>query len=104
MFNCAYLLSVNSKLGVLEFCEDKEDIEFARRIGVLLQEMEAAYNERLDFIRELEPVPGVVAAVKTAEFLNNALWKDERRMQRLWNLRIDTDLIAYEKEKFTEKI
>nr|GEU62918.1 hypothetical protein [Tanacetum cinerariifolium] len=36
-------------------------------------EMEAAYNERVDFIKELEAVPGVDAAVKTAEFLNDAL-------------------------------
>ncbi|GJV51778.1 hypothetical protein Tco_1447519 [Tanacetum coccineum] len=81
-----------------------EDSEFARRIGVLLQEMEVAYDERLDFIRELEAVPFVAAAVKTAEFLNNALWKDDRRMQRLRKLRMDADLMAYEKEKFTEKL
>ncbi|GJR57500.1 hypothetical protein Tco_1499662 [Tanacetum coccineum] len=31
----------------------EEDSEFARRIGVLLQEMEARYNERVDFITEL---------------------------------------------------
>ncbi|GJW44669.1 hypothetical protein Tco_0073468 [Tanacetum coccineum] len=53
----------------------KEDNEFARRIGVLLQEMEAAYDEMLDFIQELEAVSGVVAAVKTAEFLNDAFLK-----------------------------
>nr|GEV13422.1 hypothetical protein [Tanacetum cinerariifolium] len=43
----------------------KEDPQFARRIGVLLQEMEAAYNERLDFIQELEAVPRVVVAALT---------------------------------------
>ncbi|GJW69020.1 hypothetical protein Tco_0123444 [Tanacetum coccineum] len=58
----------------------EEDSEFARRMGVLLQEMEAAYNERVDFIKELEAVPGVNAAVKTSEFLIDALWKDERRL------------------------
>ncbi|GJS09089.1 hypothetical protein Tco_0365885 [Tanacetum coccineum] len=82
----------------------EEDSDFAIRIGVLLQEMEATYNERANFIKELEAVPGVNAAVKTTEFLNDALWKDERRLQRLRKLRMDADLMDYEKEKFTEKL
>ncbi|GJT44896.1 hypothetical protein Tco_0953611 [Tanacetum coccineum] len=82
----------------------EEDSEFVRRMGVLLQEIEATYNERTDFIKELEAVLGVDAAVKTTEFLNDALWKDERRLQRLHKLRMDVDLMAYEKEKFTEKL
>ncbi|GJZ57460.1 hypothetical protein Tco_0612954 [Tanacetum coccineum] len=82
----------------------EEDSEFARRMGVLLEEMEAAYNERAYFIKELEVVSGVDAVVKTAEFLNDALWKDERRLQRLRKLRMDADLMACEKEKFTEKL
>ncbi|GJX48082.1 hypothetical protein Tco_0273272 [Tanacetum coccineum] len=67
-------------------------------MGVLLQEMVATYDERVDFIQELEVVPGVVAMVKTAEFLNDTLWKDDRRMQRLRKLQMDADLMAYEKE------
>ncbi|GKA36415.1 hypothetical protein Tco_0722906, partial [Tanacetum coccineum] len=57
------------------YCQNaaEEDSEFARRMGILLEEMEAAYNERVDFIKELEVVPGVDAVVKTAEFLNDAL-------------------------------
>nr|GEV76931.1 hypothetical protein [Tanacetum cinerariifolium] len=51
-------------------------------MGVLLQEMVAAYDDRVDFIQELEAVPGIAAAVKTAEFLNDALWKDDRKIQR----------------------
>ncbi|GJW14760.1 hypothetical protein Tco_0018893 [Tanacetum coccineum] len=82
----------------------KEDSEFERRIGVLLQEMEAAYDEREDFIKELEDVPGVDVAIKTAKFLNDALWKDERRLQRLHKLWMDADLMAYKKEKFTQKL
>ncbi|GJX33437.1 hypothetical protein Tco_0243292 [Tanacetum coccineum] len=81
----------------------EEDNEFARRVGVLLEEMEAAYKERVDFIKELKAVPDVDAAVKTAEFLNNVLWKDERRLQRLCKLRMDADIMAYDKEKFDEK-
>ncbi|GKC68061.1 hypothetical protein Tco_1100659, partial [Tanacetum coccineum] len=81
-----------------------EDSEFARRMGVLLKEMVAAYDDRVDFIREMEAVPGIAAAVKTAKFLNDALWKDDRRIQRLWKLQMDADLMAYEKEKFTEKL
>ncbi|GKG18541.1 hypothetical protein Tco_0372839 [Tanacetum coccineum] len=82
----------------------KEDSKFERRIGVLLQEMEAAYDERADFIKELEVVPGVDAVIKTTEFLNDTLWKDERRLQRLRKLRMDTDLMAYEKKKLTQKL
>ncbi|GJV72871.1 hypothetical protein Tco_1492866 [Tanacetum coccineum] len=67
------------------YCKNaaEEDREFARRMGVLLQEMVAAYDDRVDFIRELEAVPGIAASVKTAEFLNDALWKDDRRIQSL---------------------
>ncbi|GKE30525.1 hypothetical protein Tco_1445909 [Tanacetum coccineum] len=68
------------------------------------REMEVAYNKRTDFIKELEAVPGVNVAVKTAEFLNDALWKDERRLQTLDKLWMDANLMAYEKEKFTEKL
>ncbi|GJX44259.1 hypothetical protein Tco_0260935 [Tanacetum coccineum] len=88
------------------YCKNvaEEDSEFARRMGVLLQEMVAAYDDRVDFIRELEAVPGIAVAVKTTEFLNDALWKDDRRIQRLHKLQMDSDLMAYEKEKFTEKL
>ncbi|GJR23426.1 hypothetical protein Tco_0971953 [Tanacetum coccineum] len=82
----------------------EEDSEFARRMGVFLQEMEAAYNERVDFIKELEAVSGVDATVKTTEFLIDAMWKDERRLQRLRKLQMDAHIMAYEKEKFTEKL
>nr|GEW22993.1 hypothetical protein [Tanacetum cinerariifolium] len=81
----------------------EEDSEFARRMSVLLQEMVAAYDKRVDFIRELETVSCVAATVKTTEFLNDALWKDDRRMQRLRKLQMNADLMAYEKEKFTRE-
>nr|GEU96221.1 hypothetical protein [Tanacetum cinerariifolium] len=65
------------------YCQNsaKEDSEFARRMGVLLQEMVAAYDERVDLIWELEAMSGVAVAVKTADFLNDALWKEDRRLQ-----------------------
>ncbi|GKB27871.1 hypothetical protein Tco_0867272 [Tanacetum coccineum] len=72
----------------------EEDSEFSIRIGVLLQEMEATYNERADFIKELEAVPGVNAAVKIAEFLNDALWKDERRLEITEDLRLAREINA----------
>nr|GEY63662.1 hypothetical protein [Tanacetum cinerariifolium] len=75
-------LGVGGYDGVILSNATKEDSQFARRMGVLIQEMEAAYDERADFIKELEVVSGVDVAVKTAEFLNDALWKDERRLQR----------------------
>ncbi|GKB56044.1 hypothetical protein Tco_0912230 [Tanacetum coccineum] len=63
------------------YCKNdaEEDSEFARRMGVLLQEMVVAYDDRVDFIRELKAVPGIAAAM-------------------------DADLMACEKEKFTEKL
>ncbi|GJS47764.1 hypothetical protein Tco_0597885 [Tanacetum coccineum] len=50
-----------------------EDRDFARRMNELLQEMVAAYDDKVDFIRELEAVPGVDAAAKTVKFLNENL-------------------------------
>nr|GFB33976.1 hypothetical protein [Tanacetum cinerariifolium] len=57
------------------YCQNvvEEDREFARRVGVLLEEMEAAYKEMVDFIKELKAVAGVDTAVKTAKFLNDVL-------------------------------
>ncbi|GJX44900.1 hypothetical protein Tco_0261576 [Tanacetum coccineum] len=87
----------------LEFAPEfvYKDSEFARRMGVLLQEMVVAYDDRVDFIQELEAVPGIAAAVKTIEFLNDALWKDDRRIQRLRKLQMDADLMAYEKQNLS---
>ncbi|GJT87010.1 hypothetical protein Tco_1068727 [Tanacetum coccineum] len=36
-----------------------EDHDFARRMNQLLQEMVVAYDDKVDFIQELEAVPGV---------------------------------------------
>ncbi|GJR32973.1 hypothetical protein Tco_1109205 [Tanacetum coccineum] len=63
-----------------------EDRDFARRMNELLQEMVSAYDDKVDFIRELEAVPGIDAAVKTAEFLNENLWKDDKRLRKLRNI------------------
>nr|GFD31383.1 hypothetical protein [Tanacetum cinerariifolium] len=64
------------------YCKNaaKEDSKFARRMGMLLHEMVAAYDDRVDFIRELEVVSGIAVTVKIAEFLNDALWKDDMRI------------------------
>nr|GEZ49281.1 hypothetical protein [Tanacetum cinerariifolium] len=55
------------------YCQNaiEEDSKFARRVGVLLKEMEVVYKER----------------------------KDEKRLQRLCKLRMDADLMDYDKEK-----
>nr|GEX58052.1 RNA-directed DNA polymerase, eukaryota, reverse transcriptase zinc-binding domain protein [Tanacetum cinerariifolium] len=107
MMSCAGVL-IKKRVGDWEwadmmalYCQNatEEDSKFTRRVGALLEEMEAAYKERVDFIKELKAVSGVDAAVKTSEFLNDVLWKDERRLQRLSKLRMDADLMAYDKEK-----
>ncbi|GKD15490.1 hypothetical protein Tco_1199897 [Tanacetum coccineum] len=48
-------------------------------------EIVVAYDDKVDFIRELEAVPGIDAAVKTVEFLNENLWKDDKRLRKLRN-------------------
>ncbi|GKA69237.1 hypothetical protein Tco_0775301 [Tanacetum coccineum] len=68
-----------------------EDREFASRTSVLLREMIVAYDDKLDFIQELEAMLGVIAAVKTAEFLNETLWKDDMRLRKLQNMEMDAD-------------
>nr|GEV70910.1 hypothetical protein [Tanacetum cinerariifolium] len=45
----------------------------------------------MDFIQELEVVPDVDVSVKTAEFLNETLWKDDRRLRKLRNLEMATN-------------
>ncbi|GKB18816.1 hypothetical protein Tco_0852739 [Tanacetum coccineum] len=37
-------------------------------------------------------------------WVNDALWKDERRLQRLRELQMDADIMVYEKQKFIEKL
>ncbi|GJY10572.1 hypothetical protein Tco_0378757 [Tanacetum coccineum] len=81
-----------------------KDREFARRICVLLREMEVAYDERMDFIRELEVVSGVNATVKTAEFFNKTLWKDDKRLQKLHNMEMDANEKAFQKDRFIERL
>ncbi|GJX99490.1 hypothetical protein Tco_0356509 [Tanacetum coccineum] len=71
-----------------------EDYKFAKRIKLLLEEMLAAYEERVDFIRELEIVPDVAAAVKTTEFLNETLWKDDKRLHFIRELETVPDVAA----------
>ncbi|GJX35747.1 hypothetical protein Tco_0247304 [Tanacetum coccineum] len=68
-----------------------EDHKFASQISALLRDMIAAYDDKLDFIRELKVLPGVIAAVKTTELLNETLWKDDRRLRKLRNLEMDAD-------------
>nr|GEV52885.1 hypothetical protein [Tanacetum cinerariifolium] len=81
-----------------------EDRNFLRRMNQLLQEIVVAYDDKLDFIRELEVVPGVDAAAKTTEFLNKNLWKDDKKLQKLCNMEIDATMRADQKERFIKKL
>nr|GEW18536.1 hypothetical protein [Tanacetum cinerariifolium] len=76
-----------------------EDREFFRRINVLLRGMVVAYDDRVYFIWELESVSGVVAAVKRAEYLNDKFWKDNRRLQKFWNMEMDAEEMAFDKRE-----
>ncbi|GJU49047.1 hypothetical protein Tco_1218602, partial [Tanacetum coccineum] len=59
-----------------------EDHEFA----TLLWEMTVAREDMVDFVQELEIVSGVIVPVKTTEFLNKTLVKDDGRLFELPNL------------------
>ncbi|GKD66364.1 hypothetical protein Tco_1308472 [Tanacetum coccineum] len=66
----------------------EERVDFIRELETVSDVAAAVktaefFNETLvDFIRELETVPDVAAAVKTAEFLNETLWKDDKRIRK----------------------
>nr|GFA00882.1 hypothetical protein [Tanacetum cinerariifolium] len=53
---------------------------------------------------ELEYVPGVIAAVKMAEFLNKKLWIDDRRLQKLRNIEIVAEEMAFDKDRFIQNL
>ncbi|GJT05819.1 hypothetical protein Tco_0840281 [Tanacetum coccineum] len=84
------------------YCQSSvaDEHNFAGRLSDLLQEMINAYDEKVEFIRELEVMSGVVAAVKTTKFLNENLWKDDKRIQKLHNMNIDVGMKAVEMENF----
>ncbi|GKE51687.1 hypothetical protein Tco_1486843 [Tanacetum coccineum] len=46
----------------------------------------------------------VDAAAKTAEFLNEYLWKDDKWMRKLRNMEMDANLLAFENDHFIEKL
>ncbi|GKA42127.1 hypothetical protein Tco_0734787 [Tanacetum coccineum] len=57
------------------------------------------YDEKVDFIRELEDMAGVDEAAKTLKFLNDNLWKDEKRLRKLRNMEADAGTKANEIER-----
>ncbi|GJQ90940.1 hypothetical protein Tco_0002079 [Tanacetum coccineum] len=88
------------------YCQSSavDNQEFARRINALLWEMVVAYDDRVDFIRVLESVTGVIAAVKTAKFLNEIFWKDDRKLQKLWNMEMVAKEMAFDKDCFIQNL
>ncbi|GJV88532.1 hypothetical protein Tco_1532470 [Tanacetum coccineum] len=81
-----------------------DERNFSGRLSDLLQEMINAYDKKVEFIRELEAVPGITAAVKTGEFLNENLWKDDKRIRKLHNMNINAGMKADEMENFIHKL
>ncbi|GKE28258.1 hypothetical protein Tco_1443642, partial [Tanacetum coccineum] len=88
------------------YCQSSavEDRDFTRRMNELLQEMVSAYDDKVDFIRELEAVLGVDTTAKTAEFLNENLWKGDKKLRKLRNMEIDASMRADQKDRFIEKL
>nr|GEX16926.1 hypothetical protein [Tanacetum cinerariifolium] len=77
---------------------------FAERLSNLLWEMINAYDKKVEFIWKLEAVPGIATTVKTAKFLNENLWKDDKRIRKLRNMNIDAGMKAGEMENFVHKL
>ncbi|GJV15328.1 hypothetical protein Tco_1360651 [Tanacetum coccineum] len=71
------------------------------RVGVV-----AAYDDMVDFIQELKAVPGTTAAVKTAEFLNDALEisEDLRLAREINALCAHATAIVDERESFIDEL
>ncbi|GJX78231.1 hypothetical protein Tco_0325042 [Tanacetum coccineum] len=88
------------------YCESStaDERNFAGQLSYLLQEMINAYDKKVEFIQELEAVPGIAVAVKTGEFLNENLWKDNKRIQKLRNMNIDAGMKADEMENFAHSL
>ncbi|GKG52642.1 hypothetical protein Tco_0549754, partial [Tanacetum coccineum] len=66
--------------------------------------MTDARDDMVDFVHGLEAVPGVITAVKVAEFLNETLVKDDRRLQKSQNMEMEAEQRAVEKELFIQKL
>ncbi|GJY99335.1 hypothetical protein Tco_0516765 [Tanacetum coccineum] len=81
-----------------------EDREFARRINMLRGELSVACQEMVYLIQELETVKRVIAPMKMTEFLNQVKLKDDQRLAQLENLERETELRAFEKELFVQKL
>ncbi|GJT39687.1 hypothetical protein Tco_0939552 [Tanacetum coccineum] len=81
-----------------------DERNFARRLRNLLQEMINAYDKKVEFIRELEVLSGIATTVKTAEFLNENLWKDDKRIRKLRNMNIDAGMKADQMENFCDDV
>ncbi|GKD90445.1 hypothetical protein Tco_1365952 [Tanacetum coccineum] len=75
-----------------------KDRGFARQISALRGEMTIAREEGVDFVQELEIMSGVIATVKTYEFLNEMLRKDVGRLVLFQNLEREAKQRALEKE------
>ncbi|GKA87188.1 hypothetical protein Tco_0808899 [Tanacetum coccineum] len=64
-------------------------------------EMVAAYDDKLDFIRELDVMSGVDAAVKTTEFLNETLLRLAREINGLC---AGLTAVIEEREQFSDEL
>ncbi|GKC09084.1 hypothetical protein Tco_1000694, partial [Tanacetum coccineum] len=83
---------VKGRVSCCHFMSVAEEAKFFRRISELRQEMVVAYDDKVDFIQELEVVPNIDAAVKTARFLKENLSNDDKRVQKLLNMEIEAGI------------
>ncbi|GKC46842.1 hypothetical protein Tco_1064564 [Tanacetum coccineum] len=81
-----------------------EDREFTRQMNRLRGEMICVCEERVAFVQDLESLSGVIARAKMADFLNEAMIKDNRRIIQLHNLEREAEERAVEKDRFVHKL
>ncbi|GJW04793.1 hypothetical protein Tco_1563649 [Tanacetum coccineum] len=88
------------------FCKRStaEEAKFSRKISKLRQEMVVAYDDKVDFIRELEVVPNIDDAVKTTRFLKENLSNDDKRVQKLLNIEIEAGISSDQKSHFIQTL
>ncbi|GJQ90603.1 hypothetical protein Tco_0001742 [Tanacetum coccineum] len=81
-----------------------EDQEVALRFNRLRGDRNVAFEDKMDFVQELESVMGVSVVAKTAVFLKEMMEKEDSREYHLENLENETKQRALEMESFVQKL
>ncbi|GKC93216.1 hypothetical protein Tco_1158658 [Tanacetum coccineum] len=81
-----------------------EDREFGRRINLLREQVMAVFEDRRDFVEEIETVRKVIAPQKTAQMLSEDQVKFEENLLLMLSLEKAMERRAFEKDSFADKL